>query len=105
MIDPRDLNGQGVRVSQAMAVLQGAISDPQLSLRAQYLWAVINNLLLTLEQDAGVLPSYFGSTGAKLIEVNPFDGKQMPPAVSHEPPPAFNPPSRAPLNPPAPTAG
>ena len=96
MIDPRDLNAQGVRVRQAVAVLQGAVSDPQLSLEVQYLRAVINNLLLMLENDAGVLPSYFGSVGAKLLELNPFDGLQMPPAVSNEPPPVFFPPSREP---------
>jgi len=103
MIDPREMNARGVRVRDALTILQDAVGDPQLALEVQYARAVINNLLLALEKDAGVLPSYFGSVGTTLLELNPFDGKQMPPAVSREPPPAFDAPSREPLIPPAPT--
>jgi len=102
MIDPRSLNAQGVRVRDALSILQRSVSDPQLTLGVQYLWAAINNLLLLLEDDAGVMRSYFGSAGVRLVEVNPYDGKQMPPAISNEPPPPFDMPSQAPLNPPAP---
>jgi hypothetical protein len=103
MIDVREMNAQGVRVREALAILQGGITEPPLSLEVQYLRAVVSNLLLMLEKDAGVAPSYFGSMGIKMLELNPFDGQLMPPAVSNEAPPLFFPPSREPLNPPAPT--
>jgi hypothetical protein len=101
MLDHRDLNARGIRIREAIATLLAVTSDPQLSLEVQYVRATVNNLLFALEQDAGVLPSYFGSFGAPLLELNPFSGLAMPAAVSMEPPPAFDAPSQAPLAPPA----
>jgi hypothetical protein len=97
MLDPRDLNAKGVRIRDAMTTLLAiAATNPQLSLEAQYVRALVNNLLFALEQDAGVPPSYFGSLGAQLLELNPFSGVAAPAAISMEPPPAFNAPAQVP---------
>jgi hypothetical protein len=102
MIDVRELNGRGVRARQALEVLRTVIKEPQMALEVAYAYAVFSNLMGALEQDYGVAPGYFGSAGATLQEINPFDGAVMPAPVSQEPPPAFDRPSQEPLNPPAP---
>ena len=103
MLDPRDLNARGVRARQAFDILLTLVTAPQPALVAAYARATFSNLMKALEDDYGVAPGYFGSQGALLQEINPFDGNPMPPPVSREPPPQFTPPSTAPLNPPTPT--
>ena len=103
MIDPAELNARGVRARVALNTLQTLITAPQQALAVAYAAAVFSNLMRALEQDAGVVAGYFGSSGAELPEINPFTGVPMPQAVSHEPPPFFTGPSPAPLNPSPPT--
>jgi hypothetical protein len=107
MIDAQELNAQGVRVRQALDILRTVITEPQMALEVAYAYAVFSNLMRALEQDYDVFPGYFGSAGAALPEINPFDGVVMPPPVSLEAPPAFiraSPAEPAPDPPPEPPA-
>jgi hypothetical protein len=103
VIDPRELNGRGVRAREALDILRTTIPStqfPQQALSVAFAYAVFSNLMRALEQDAGVAPGYFGSLGAPLPEINPFDGVEMPPAVGQQAP-FITRPSQDPLNPPA----
>jgi hypothetical protein len=105
MLDPRELNAKGVRAREALDILRTTIQSPQFpqqALSVAYAFATFSNLMAALEQDAGVVPGYFGSMGARLPEINPFDGAELPAAVSLGPLPVFARPSQDPLAPPAP---
>jgi hypothetical protein len=106
MIDVRELSGRGVRTREAFDILRTTIiasQQPQQALEVAYAFAVFSNLMRALEQDYGVVPGYFGSMGATLPEINPFDGVEMPAAVNLGPLPVFAQPKQGPLNPPAAT--
>jgi hypothetical protein len=103
MLAPQELNARAVRVRQAFDILRTLVTEPQQALVVAYAWATFSNLMVALEEDAGVFPGYFGSGAARLPEINPFDGVEMPPAVSTDAPPASTRFPKDPLNPPAPT--
>jgi hypothetical protein len=85
VIDPRELNGRGVRAREALDILRTTITAPQQALSVAFAYATFSNLMRALEQDAGVAPGYFGSAGAALPEINPFDGVEMPAAIGQAP--------------------